>query len=96
MAEVCGGADLPGRDGSAGPLDRGAAQRQVDAAFARLRERHGVEVDVLRHAREPDVDRERVCAMTIALYSELLALPPGPAGQALRHVLGPEAPSSGD
>jgi hypothetical protein len=27
--------------------------------------------------------------MTIALYEELIALPPPAAGQALRHVLGP-------
>jgi hypothetical protein len=82
------------RDGSAEPLDRGAARKQLDAAFARLHERHGTDVDVLRHAQDPGVDRARVCAMTIALYAELVALPPHAAGQALRHVLGPELPPS--
>ena len=80
------------RDGSAEPLDRRAARKSLDAVFARLRERHGADVDVLRHPEAPGVDRARVCAMTIALYSELVALPPGAAGQALRHVLGPENP----
>jgi hypothetical protein len=77
------------REGSARPLDRRAAGREVDAAFGRLRERHGRDVDVLRNAQAPGADRARVCAMTIALYSELVALPPGSAGPALRHVLGP-------
>lgn len=84
------------RDGSAEPLDRKAARQSLDAAFSHLRDEHDVEVDVLRHAREPGVDRARVCAMTIALYAELLELPPDAAGQALRHVLGPTtAPSGG-
>lgn len=80
------------RDGSAEPLDRAAARRNLDAAFAHLRSERESEVDVLRHAQEPGVDRARVCEMTIALYSELLALPPAAAGQTLRHVLGPETP----
>jgi hypothetical protein len=82
------------RDGRAEPLDRAAARRRLDAAFGHLRDEHRADVDVLRHARDPAVDRARVCAMTIALYSELLALPPAAAGQALRHVLGPEEPPS--
>jgi hypothetical protein len=94
---------LSAREGNAEPLDRRAAGRQVEAAFARLRERHGADVDVLRHPRSPGADRGRVCAMTIALYAELLRLPPDAAGQALRHTLGPaeadavgrEAPASG-
>jgi hypothetical protein len=83
------------RDGSAEPLDRRAAARQVDAAFHRLRERHGGDIDVLKNAQAPGADRPRVCAMTIALYEELLALPPPAAGQALRHVLGPAEPAAG-
>jgi hypothetical protein len=81
------------RDGSAGPLDRRAARRDLDAAFGRLRARHGSDVDVLRDAQAPGADRARVCAMTIALYSELVALPPAAAGRALRHVLGPAEPA---
>ena len=82
------------RDGSAGPLDRRAARKELDAAFGRLRERHGSEVDVLGKVQAPGVDRARVCAMTIALYSELVALPPGSAGPTLRHVLGPAEPAA--
>jgi hypothetical protein len=78
------------RDGSAEPLDRAAARRHLDAAFAHLRAEHESDVDVLRQPQAPGVDRAQVCAMTIALYSELLALPPATAGQTLRHVLGPE------
>ena len=40
------------------------------------------------------MDRARVCAMTIALYSELIALPPASAGPTLRHVLGPAEPAA--
>jgi hypothetical protein len=80
------------RDGSAEPLDRRAARKELDAAFGRLRERHGSDVDVLKNAQATGADRARVCAMTIALYSELVALPPKAAGQTLRHTLGPEAP----
>ncbi len=80
------------RDGSAEPLDRRAAAKQLDAVYGRLRERHGSDVDTLKGAQAPGADRARVCAMTIALYSELVALPPAAAGQALRHVLGPAEP----
>jgi hypothetical protein len=80
------------RDGSSGPLDRRAARRDLDAAFGRLRERHGSDVDALQNAQAPGADRARVCAMTIALYSELVALPPGTGGPALRHVLSPAEP----
>jgi len=80
------------RDGSAEPLDRKAAARQVDAVFQHLREDHGTDVDVLTKPQAPGVDRSRVCAATIALYSKLVALPPAAAGQALRHVLGPRSP----
>ena len=57
--------------------------------YGRLRERHGDDVDALKNAQAPGADRARVCAMTIALYSELVALPPEAAGQTLRHMLGP-------
>jgi hypothetical protein len=82
------------RDGSAEPLDRRAAAKQLDAAFGRLRERHGADVDALKNPQAPGADRARVCAMTIALYSELVALSPAAAGQVLRHTLGPEAPTA--
>jgi len=82
------------RDGSAEPLDRKAAAKQVDAVYNHLRDEYGSEVDVLRNPQAPGTDRSRVCAVTIALYSELVALPPAPAGQTLRHVLGPAAPKT--
>jgi hypothetical protein len=92
LLAALGSAALSARDGSAEPLDRRAARRQVDAAFARLRERHGRAVDVLTSAQSPGVDRAGVCAMTIELYSEIAALPPEAGGPALRHVLGPAEP----
>jgi hypothetical protein len=82
------------RDGSAEPLDRRAAGKALETAFRRLRERHGKDVDVLKNPQAPGADRARVCAMTIALYSELVALPPGSAGSTLRHVLGPAEPAA--
>ena len=82
------------RDGSATPLDRRAAAKQLDAVFGRLRERHGGGIDVLKNAQAPGADRPRVCEMTIALYAEMVALPPPAAGQALRHVLGPAEPAA--
>ena len=82
------------RDGSAEPLDRKAAAKQLEAVFQHLREEHGTDVDVLNKPQAPGVDRSRVCAVTIALYSELVALPPAAAGQTLRHVLGPAAPKA--
>jgi hypothetical protein len=82
------------RDGSAEPLDRKAAAKQLEAVFHHLRGEHGVDVDVLSKPQAPSVDRSRVCAVTIALYSELVALPPPAAGQTLRHVLGPAAPKA--
>jgi len=80
------------RDSSAEPLDRKAAAKQVDAVYNHLRDEYGSEVDVLRNPQAPGTDRARVCAVTIELYSELVALPPAAAGQALRHVLGPAEP----
>jgi len=84
---------LSARESAAEPFDRRAARKQVEAAFARLRERHGEDVEVLRHPQAPGADRGQVCAMTIALYSELVALPPEAAGSTLRHVLGPAEPT---
>jgi hypothetical protein len=81
------------RDGTAKPLDRRAAAGQVDAVFHRLRERHGSDVDALKNAQAPGADRARVCAMTIALYAGIVALPPPASGQTLRHVLGPAEPA---
>jgi hypothetical protein len=89
LLRALGAVALSARDGSAEPLDRRAAAKQVDASFNRLRERYGSDIDILKNAQAPGVDRSRVCAMTIALYAELVALPPPAAGQALRHVLGP-------
>lgn len=80
------------RDGSAEPLDRKEAARQVEAVFHHLRDEHGSDIDVLRKPHAPGVDRSQVCAITIALYSELIALPSPAAGQTLRHVLGPADP----
>jgi hypothetical protein len=80
------------RGGRAEPLDRSAAARQLEAAFGRLRERHGADVDALKAAQAPGADHALVCRMTIALYSELATLPSEAAGQALRHALGPESP----
>ena len=94
LLRALGAAALSARDGSAEPLDRRAAARQLEAVYGRLRERHGSDVDVLKNAQAPDADRSRVCAMRIALYAELVALPPKAAGQALRHVLGPAEPAA--
>ena len=82
------------RDGSAEPLDRRAAAKRLVAVYGRLRELHGANVDVLENPQAPGVDRARVCAMTIALYAELVGLPPGTAGPTLRHVLGPTEPAA--
>jgi hypothetical protein len=92
LLRALGAVALSARGGAAEPLDRRAAAKQVEAAYRRLRGRHGSDVDVLKDALAPDVDRSRVCAMRIALYAELVALPPPAAGQALRHVLGPPEP----
>ena len=89
LLRALGAVALSARDGSAEPLDRRAAAKQVDASFERLRDRYGSDIDVLKNAQASGVDRARVCAMTIALYAELVALPSPAAGQALRHVLGP-------
>jgi hypothetical protein len=67
---------------------------EVEKAYGRLRERHGSDVDVLKNAQAPGAEPSRVCAMTIALYAELVALPADAAGQALRHVLGPAPPAA--
>ena len=62
--------------------------------YGRLRELYGADVDALKTAQAPGADRALVCAMTIALYAELVALPPGTAGPTLRHVLGPAEPAA--
>jgi hypothetical protein len=89
LLRALGAAALSARGASAEPLDRRAAAKEVEKAYGRLRERHGSDVDVLTNAQAPGADPSRVCAMSIALYAELVALPPDAAGQALRHVLGP-------
>jgi hypothetical protein len=82
------------REGSAEPLDRKAAAKELEAVYHHLRDEHGSDVDVLKNAQAPGTDHSRVCAVTIALYSELVALPPAAAGQTLRLVLGPAEPAS--
>ena len=92
LLSALGEVAVSARDGSAEPLDRKAAAKQVDAVYGHLRSEYGDEVDLLRNPQAPRADRARVCAVTIALYSELVALPPAAAGQTLRHVLGPPEP----
>ena len=94
LLRALGAVALSARAGSAEPLDRRAAAKHVDACFNRIRERYGSDIDVLKNAQASGVDRARVCAMTIALYAELVALPSPAAGQALRHVLGPAEPAA--
>ena len=49
----CGPWWRPRATGRPEPLDRRAARKELDAAFGRLRERHGSDVDVLRNAQAP-------------------------------------------
>ena len=92
----------PRRVGGAARSARGP-RRSSTRLSGRLRERHGSDVDVLRNAQAPGADRARVCAMTIALYSELVALPPadggahaapraGPGGAGRRRAPAPDRP----
>lgn len=53
--------------------------------LARVAERHGDDFFVLDQLTEPEtIDRAKVCAMAIEVYSEVLSLPTEQVGPALR------------
>ncbi|HEX6637778.1 MAG TPA: hypothetical protein VF033_09000 [Steroidobacteraceae bacterium] len=57
----------------------------VDAVYAQF----GADTQIMAHAREPGVDRAKVCDIAIALYDRMLALPPAEASLVLSAVADP-------
>jgi hypothetical protein len=47
-------------------------------------EQYGTDAQMLAHAEDPQVDRSRVCTITISVYERILRLPPDQAGALLR------------
>lgn len=54
--------------------------------IAGFQKKYGDDLMVLQKAEAPEVDHKKVCDVTIALYSELLALPPEKAGLVLKYL----------
>ena len=58
----------------------------VDAVYAQF----GPDTQMLAHAREPGVDRVKVCDIALSLYERILALPPADAARVFSAVASPE------
>ena len=54
----------------------------IDAVYAEF----GADTQMIAHAREPGVDRVKVCGIAISLYQRILALPPAEASRVLSVV----------
>ena len=54
----------------------------VDAMYAQF----GASTALLSHAEEPGVDRKMVCAVSVALYEKVMALPPADAAAVIRSM----------
>ena len=68
------------------PLERSDPGSALGNVVARLATRHGNDVLLLQQPEAPGVDRAKVCALTIDLYSEVLSLSTQEAGRALRFL----------
>ena len=67
-------------------LDEKSANEFLQPVIAGLEKKYGDDLAVLQKAEAPEVDHKKVCDVTIALYSELLALPPEKAGLVLKYL----------
>jgi hypothetical protein len=61
-----------------------ASQSDMEEVLGRLAVRHGQDVLLLQQPEAPNVDRAKVCALAIDLYSEVLTLPAPRAARVLR------------
>ena len=68
------------------PLERSGPDSTLEDVVARLATRYGNDVRVLQRPEAPGVDRAKVCALSIDLYSEVLSLPTQEAGRVLRFL----------
>ena len=71
-----------------GPTIEGAADAAdlLEGVAGTLAERYGDDFQMLATPEDPGVDRARVCAMTLDLYTEILALPKDDSVRLLRSM----------
>jgi hypothetical protein len=67
-------------------FDENSANESLQAVVASLRKKYGEDLSVLQKPEGPRVDHAKVCSVTIALYSEVLTLPPEKSGVVLRYM----------
>jgi hypothetical protein len=67
-------------------LDEKSAKEFLQPVIAGLKGKYRDDLAVLQKAEDPGVNHAKVCEVTIALYSDVLALPPDEAGLVLKYL----------
>ncbi|HDL7337285.1 TPA: DNA gyrase [Yersinia enterocolitica] len=65
-------------------------ENKLSIIVARMQQQYGDDLQMFSNPASPDVDREKICDMSIDMYSQILKLPPDDAGDILRSMLGGE------
>jgi hypothetical protein len=66
--------------------DEPAVKEHIATVVNEMYEKYGSDAQMLAHASDPRVDRDKVCAITIALYERVLAWPPADSSAMIRAI----------
>ena len=61
---------------------------RLQPVFAALSGRHGQDVTLLQHPQAPGVDRDKLCMISIDMYTLILQAPPDESGKLIRFLMG--------
>lgn len=65
-------------------------ESKLNTIVTRMQQQYGDDLQMFSNPASPNADREKVCDMSIDMYSQILKLPPSDAGAILRSMLGGE------
>ncbi len=60
---------------------------KLEPIFVELANEYGNDIEMLQNPAAPNVDRAKVCSMSVGLYSRILKLPKNESGKILRFLL---------
>lgn len=70
------------------PIPRGKdVQLYLSHVYTILEQNHGPDVDVLANPLAKNINKNKVCTMTIAFFEEILRLPTKQSGETLRYIV---------
>ncbi|HHL2559455.1 TPA: DNA gyrase [Yersinia enterocolitica] len=65
-------------------------ENKLNIIVAQMQQQYGDDLQMFSNPASPDVDRAKICDMSIDMYSQILKLPPDDAGAVLRSMLSGE------